>query len=141
MRADSSKEKLIAKALRYRSKEQTHSSGAEAQFTRVVTWGLKPPPPKEKARSPLKKKAGARHGRRPLHSQNRSKMRPRHGSAVPASGWRFLFGGGRWVRCRRGSGGRSRLRIWRWGIGRWGIGRRVIGGLFVGLADGFAPVI
>ena len=37
---------------------QKLSSGAKAWFGGVVTWGLKPPPPKEKARSPLQK-AGA----------------------------------------------------------------------------------
>src|SRR6266852_4033699 len=36
---------------------QKLSSGAKARFGGVVTWGLKPPPPKEKARSPLKKAA------------------------------------------------------------------------------------
>ncbi len=53
-----------------------------------------------------------------------------------------LFGGGRFVRCGRGSGGWGRIRFrFRFLLGswRWGIRRLVIGGLFVGLADGFAP--
>ena len=55
----------------------------------------------------------------------------------------LLFGGGRCVRWRRGSGGWSRfwfgLWLWRW---RFGIRLlRVLGGLFVGGADGFTPGI
>src|SRR6266446_7116249 len=55
----------------------------------------------------------------------------------------LLFGGGRCVRWRRGSGGWSRfwfgLWLWRW---RFGIRLlRVLGGLFMGGADGFAPGI
>src|SRR6266852_9949330 len=55
-----------------------------------------------------------------------------------------LFGGGRCDRSGRGSGGWGRIRfrfgVWLWRC-RFGIGRGVIGGLFVGLADGFAPGI
>src|SRR5216684_7623621 len=54
-----------------------------------------------------------------------------HSSAVPLQGR-----SGGCVRCCRGSRGWSRLRRRRWGI--W---RRVIDGLFMGSADGFAPVI
>jgi len=42
------------------------SSGAEAQLSGVVTWGLKPSPPKEKAGARFPSRLRAR-GRRALH--------------------------------------------------------------------------
>src|SRR5229473_4732677 len=57
----------------------------------------------------------------------------------------MLFGGGRRVWCGRGSWGWGRIRcgFWRGRLGTWrgGRGVRVLGGLFVGLADGFAPSV
>jgi hypothetical protein len=47
-------------------------------------------------------------------------------------------GGGLRRRGWSGLGGGDGCWLYRW---RFGIGRGVIGGLFVGLADGFAPVI